>query len=482
MRYMTLVLALVLFPLLASAQTQPSAVPVKPANSTVPAPGLAPAPTAGVQGLYDQVRKSLVAVQYTWDSELGRRDVIGAGVVVSEDGLVMTTLSLMDPRIPDQQMKDFKLLVASDTSDADEIDAQFLGRDERGEVAFVKAKPKVGQKWQALKFVAHSTEVGEPLWSVGLLPKIAGYKAYIVESRVAAKLRGELPQVLASGPLAAIGSPVLDSQGNAVGFVNAQPEQPIILNEPKLGLSAVSRPPVFFIASEPLLASIADPPAGEPLKLPWIGVMQLVGLKKDVAEYFGLGDQPAVQIGDIIPGGPAAKAGLKPGQIILKLNGKTLERGDSAEELPSILRRQLMWMKVGSPVMLTLVDPRTRKTQDVRVTLEERPKPANLAGRYFAEDLGFAVREMVFMDLYSRRLPPEGAGVVVAMIRPQSAAQNARLEANDLVVDLNGKTIKNLDQFEKEYQTFRKEHAKEAVVMVILREGRNQTIRIEPPQ
>src|SRR5690349_19076705 len=78
--------------------------------------------------LLKDVTPSLVAVQYTYEGELGRRDFVGAGLVVSEDGLVMTSISLMPPMLPDEQMKEFKIVIPGD--DLNEIDAQFVGRDE----------------------------------------------------------------------------------------------------------------------------------------------------------------------------------------------------------------------------------------------------------------------------------------------------------------------------------------------------------------
>src|SRR5215213_5608227 len=68
--------------------------------------------------LYEQASPSLVAVKYTWESEMGRRELIGAGVVVREDGLVMSPLSVFDIRIPDEQMKEFTLIVAHEDKDA----------------------------------------------------------------------------------------------------------------------------------------------------------------------------------------------------------------------------------------------------------------------------------------------------------------------------------------------------------------------------
>src|SRR3954466_7411095 len=98
------------------------------------------ASTETAKKLYDQASPSLVAVKYTWESELGRRELIGAGVVVREDGLVMSPLSVFDMRIPDEQMKEFMLVIAHEDRDAEAVGAASLGRDERCNVAFLKPK------------------------------------------------------------------------------------------------------------------------------------------------------------------------------------------------------------------------------------------------------------------------------------------------------------------------------------------------------
>src|SRR5437660_1726300 len=112
---------------------------------------------AAIKKLYDRVTPSLVAVQYVWESELGRRELTAAGVVVGEGGLVMTSLSLFDVptrggqfQVPDAQMKEFKIVVPSQSKDADEIDAVFQGRDERTGLAFIR--PKETKNWPVLKF------------------------------------------------------------------------------------------------------------------------------------------------------------------------------------------------------------------------------------------------------------------------------------------------------------------------------------------
>ena len=442
------------------------------------------------QRLYEHVTPSLVTVQYIWENELSRQELNGAGIIVGDDGLVMTSLSLVDVpirgttlRIPDEQMKEFKIIVPSQRHEPDEIPATFQGRDDRNGVAFFKTKSP--QKWKSLKFSDVPVHIGDPIYSVGLLHKNAAYKSYLTSGKVSATLRGELPQVLVvGGNLAAVGSPVFNASGDAIGLVNTQPEQTPFLNDPRNALAALTNPPIFFVPTFDFAQGISDPPQGKELALPWLGVPQqaMAGLNKDVGESMGLKDQPAVEIGDVIPGSPIAKAGLKAGDIVLKVDGKALERPDEPEELPGILARHVRRMKVGEKVTLTILRGKDQPTQDVQVPLEERPKGANLAKRWYAEDLGFGVRELVFMDSYVRKLPPDTKGVAVSVVKPQSAANAAKLQTNDLITELNAQPVAALDEFKQKLQDYRKEKPREAIVLVVLREGNTQTIRIEPPQ
>ncbi|HTL30980.1 MAG TPA: S1C family serine protease, partial [Tepidisphaeraceae bacterium] len=341
---------------------------------------------AVAQKIYDQVAKSLVVVQYTWESELGRQEISGTGIVVSDDGLVMSTMTITPISIPDAQMKDFKIIIPDD--DQTEIEAEFQGRDERTNTMFVKAKEK--HDWTPVKFVDQPSKIGTSVLSVGLLPKQAGYKPYLTQATVSAVLRGPLPQVLVSADgLAGVGSPVLSSDGAAIGLVHSGAG---FREDQRNPLMSVMLPPRTFTPASDFLLSLKDPPkADAPIKLPSIGISNLAGLKKDVAEYFGLKNQPAVQIGDVIPNRPAAKAGLPRGAIILKFNGKPLERGDDPNETWMILTRQLRRMKVGDTVTFSVITKPGEPPKDIKIVTEDRPMPANKAKRYFAKDLGFGV-------------------------------------------------------------------------------------------
>ena len=79
-------------------------------------------------------------------------------------------------------------------------------------------------------------------------------------------------------------------------------------------------------------------------------------------------------------------------------------------------------MKVGEKITLGVVSEAGQAARPVEVTLDERPTGANKAKRFYAEDLGFTTRSLVFEDTYSRKLSADAKGVVVAFIRPQGNA------------------------------------------------------------
>jgi len=443
-----------------------------------------PDQAATIRRMYDLVKPSLVAVKYTWASELGSQELSAAGVIVSDDGLVAFPIGIVTPAlVPDDQMQKFKIVVPSETADETEIDATFQGRDERTSLAFVR--PNSPQKWKSIKFVDSSPRIGEALYSVGMLPKGAGYKAVVTTAIMSTRLRGPVPQLLVAGQLAGVGAVVLDWQGRAIGLVHARSLGEAILDNPENpdDLPTLNNPPRMFIPSSEFLSNIENPPGpGNPIVIPWIGC-ELKGLEKEDAEYFGIENVPAVQVGDVVPDSPAAKAGLSKLDVITRIDGKQIERGDLPIELPQIVTRNIQRMSVGSKVTFSVIRNKGDVPKDVVLTLDTRPKEPQEVRRFYARDLGFVAREVTFTDTYRRHITAKTSGVVVALLRPQAAAQAAHLGMLDLITQMNGKPVENLDEFKKDYLDFRKDRPSDPVVLEVTRlDGKEQTINIQPPQ
>jgi S1-C subfamily serine protease len=437
-----------------------------------------------IRSMYDLVKPSLVAVKYTWTSELGSQELSAAGVIVSDDGLVIMPIGIVTPAIiPDDQMQKFKIVVPSDTGDETEIDATLQGRDERTSLAFVRADSP--QKWKSIKFVDVSPQIGDPLYSVGILPKGAGYKALITTAFMSTRLRGPTPQILVGGQLAGVGAIVLDAKAQAIGYVHARSLGEALLDNPENpdDLPMLNSTPRLFIPSSDFLSGIQNPPSPDkPIVIPWIGC-EMKGLEKEDAEYFGLENVPAVQIGDVVPDSPAAKAGLNKLDVITQIDGKPIERGDLPVELPEIITRKIQRMDPGDKLTLSVIRAKGDVPKQIIVTLDPRPKQPHQAKRFYAKDLGFVVREVTFLDTYRRKMGATTGGVVVALLRPQAAAQAARLGSNDLIIQMNGNPVESLDEFKKDYFEFRKDRPNDPLVLEVMQvDGKQRTINIEPPQ
>ncbi len=464
------------------------------ASSTTKSTQAKPLPTSVVppvtlQALRERVQKSLVVVRYTVDTEAGRRELEGPGIVIKSDGTVALPLGLTPMVLPDSQLTAFKLVIPAgiDGPDPVEIDAELLGRDERSDLAFVRAKPKADaspRTWIALETSEAKVNVGDVVHSVGLLSKGSGYTPYARSATLSTHLRGPTPLALVAGGLTVAGSPVFDARGAWIGIVAEMPSQSPLLNgNDEQQQMPLMVPPAYFIPLAHHTVSLNNiPTPGKPILLPWLGVAQMTGLTRDVAEFYGVADAPAIQVGDVIPGFSADRAGMKSGDVIVRLNGQPLERGDLPEELPMILGRTINRMNVSQDVTLDVVREPKGSPISLTLNLDPRPTLASSAGRYWDETLGLSVRELVFNDRYARKLDNEFSGVMVVFVKPGSAAQSGQLGRNDIITKLNQLPVENLEQFEREYKAFRTEKPTEPLVLEVLRGTDTQIVRIEPPR
>ena len=388
------------------------------------------------------------------------------------------------------------MIVPHRDRDNEELDATFVGRDERADMAFVRVnapkpagkQPAEARAWKPIHFSTAVPDVGEPVYSVGMLPRSGGYESYLTQSVVAAHLRGPIRQVLTSGGgLTAFNSPVFDADGNAIGLVGYEPPAAATLddrNQQQEIANNISTVRSFIPSSEFAIGLVDPPTADHPVQIAFTGLPELSGLKREEADYLGLAGRPAVQVGDVLPDSPAAKGGLKPRDVIVQFDGKPLARGDTPEELPEILRRQLVQLPPGSTVTFgVLRGGPDQPLITITITLGHRPEIASHAKRYWSDDLGFGVRDPVLLDRYARKMKPgEAGGVVVTVLKPEGSAQAVGLQPEDMVVQVNGTPTPTLAAFKQVFGDFRHAKPHEAIVMVVKRDSREQTIRIEPPQ
>ena len=189
-----------------------------------------------------------------------------------------------------------------------------------------------------------------------------------------------------------------------------------------------------------------------------------------MAKALGLDSANGVLIGDVTPEGPAAKAGLKPGDVVTKMNGEAV--ADSAA-----LRLHISQTAPGTNVPLTV--RRGNSTVDLNVQLGELPadhEQSKEEGSGKQTLRGMQV-EALTPQLRQQLHISEGMhGVVVAQVDPNGAAANAGVHEGDVVQEVNRKAVSSVSEFE---QAMRSADG-QLVLLRIVRNGSGLYAAIDP--
>ena len=209
----------------------------------------------------------------------------------------------------------------------------------------------------------------------------------------------------------------------------------------------------------------------------WIGV-QITGLDKDVASGLGLDRVRGALVREVVADGPAAKAGVLPGDVITSFEGKVIE---DSYELPLLAGDA----GVGKVVKVDIL--RDGKAKSLSVTLGDHPdnaakpaKKAELEKKKSDEKDGSLGVVVVTLDSDDRdrlKLRADVAGTRVTKVRKGSAADLAGLQADDVIVEVNKKEVRTASEFAGVV----KETPSKNILKVLLRRG-TSTIFIPLPK
>ncbi len=201
----------------------------------------------------------------------------------------------------------------------------------------------------------------------------------------------------------------------------------------------------------------------------YLGV-KIQGVDPDMAKAFGLSQGGGALISDVTPGGPAKKAGLQRGDIVLKLNG-------SAITGPDDLSLRVAEMAPGAVAHLEVY--RSGKSQEMSVTLGTYPEtgqagaPAQSGG---AALQGLHVENLTPEIAQQLGLPAGTAGVVVTDVDQSSAAATAGIQHGDVIEEVNRKPVHNIEEF-RQALTGR---ANQPVLLLINRGGNAIFVVVQP--
>lgn len=190
----------------------------------------------------------------------------------------------------------------------------------------------------------------------------------------------------------------------------------------------------------------------------WLGV-GIQPLTPELARQFGLKSEKGVLVSEVTDGGPARKAGLQRGDVILQYGGKDLS---SISEFRNMVARE----KPGNRVTLKIL--RNGKEESVTVEIGELPSklPAE-TGEMSTGFFGIHVQDISTQQKKMMGIPARINGVVIVGIEEDSPAGGV-LQAGDIIREINRNKITNMKDFNA---VVAKIKSKQDVLLLIYRNG-----------
>jgi serine protease Do len=347
---------------------------------------------------------------------------IGTGMIVDINGHILTNNHVVSGAT--------KITVKM--TSAEEFEAKIVGADPKTDLAVIKIKPPKNIPYLTFGD-SDRLRVGEWVVAIG---NPRGLEQTVTAGIISAKHRTgildpssyqDYIQTDAAINPGNSGGPLLNLTGEVVG-VNAA-----IVSESG-GFEGIG----FAIPSNMAMA-IADAliKTGKVVR-GWLGV-SVQEITASLAKNLNLKVLKGALVADLMKGGPAEKAGIQRGDVIVSLDGAAVE---SANEF----RNRIAASRVGKRVEIGLLRKGERvAAQAVVVAYEPSPR---LAAVELRNKLGVEVKEISIMEARRRRLDSR-EGVILAKVDPRGPASRAGLEPGDIIYQMNSQIIRGLKDYSR---------------------------------
>jgi serine protease Do len=353
----------------------------------------------------------------------GRRPVrsLGSGFVINADGHILTNNHVVDGATE----------IRVKLSDDRELSAKVIGRDPKTDLALIKVEATglpvipLGQSGEL--------QVGEPVMAIG---NPFGLQQTVTTGIVSATGRviGEGPydnfiQTDASINPGNSGGPLINTRGQAVGINTAIFTQ----TGGSVGIG-------FAIPVDLAKSVVTQLAANGHVVRGYLGV-GIQPVTADLAKGFGISEASGALVSSVVEGSPAAKAGIKPGDVITEYDGRKVARAD---ELPRVVAES----PVGREVPVTVIRDGTRVSLRATIVKLDDGREAKAAATERATDdkptLGLSLESLSPADARERGLGERG-GVLVSGVQDGSPAASAGLRAGDVISEINRTPVKSAD-------------------------------------
>jgi serine protease Do len=380
---------------------------------------------------------------------------LGSGFIISTDGYVVSNNHVVE---------NAKEIIVR-LSDRREFAAQVIGSDKRSDIALLKVEAtdlptvKLGS--------AEALKVGEWVLAIG---SPFGFEHSATAGIVSAKGRSlpsdtYVPFIqtdVAINP-GNSGGPLFNMKGEVVG-INSQ------IYSRTGGFMGLS----FAIPADVMNNVVAQLKATGKVSRGWLGVL-IQDVTYELAESFGMERPQGALIAKVLPDSPAQAAGFKVGDIIIRFDGKKIER---SSDLPPIVGATSVDNSVTTVVI------RQGKQIDLKVTIAELPpeediklavnKEGNRSAK--SERLNFTVVDIADKDRDTLGL--DEGGVIIQAVESGPAA-DAGLRKGDVIIMIDDVEIKDVAHFKELLAELK---AGQSVPVLIHRRGSPLFLALKMPE
>ena len=358
-----------------------------------------------------------------------REQSLGSGVIVTSDGTIVTNNHVIDGATE----------IKVELADKRDFTAKLVGTDPQSDVAVLKINATglptlpIGD--------SSKLQVGDVVLAIGDPFGIGETATMGIVSATGRGMNGQIErfedfiQTDAAINPGNSGGAMIDLHGNLVGINTA------ILSGGSGGNQGIGFAIPINMAHNVMTQLVEH---GKVIR-GYLGLLPQ-DVSPEIAKEFGLSEPTGALVGSVEADKPAARAGLKRGDIILKVNGQAVSSAND-------LRLRISQTAPGTSVDLTIW--RDSKTQDVKVQLGELPPPDQSSKMGEGEEggsgtmLGMQVQDLTPDMTQELQVPAGTHGVVVTSVDPASAAAAAELERGLVIQEVNHKPVSNVQQFKQ---------------------------------
>nr|PZN85300.1 MAG: serine protease [Pseudomonadota bacterium] len=351
---------------------------------------------------------------------------LGSGVIVSPDGIVVTNYHV----IRGGESAEIRVALA----DRREFDAKVILQDEKTDIAVLRIEAN-GERFPTLELAdSDALEVGDLVLAIG---NPFGVGQTVTSGIISALARTEVAR---SDAQVFIQTDAAINPGNSGGALVDMQGRLVGINTAIFSKTGASHGIGFAIPANLVRIYVESALTGRKVERPWLGA-RLEAVTRDIAESLGLNRVAGALVTRVYPNGPAAEAGIEPGDVIVAVDG--FEVADQRAVYYRLVTRG-----IGNTARVDVI--RKRKRLTLILPLRTAPAPMredvrNLSGPHpfdgarvanllpsLAEELGLEDQEGVVVVLSVR-----SGSTAANIFRPGDIILRVGNEAVDDVTDLD---------------------------------------------